>query len=68
MRKVYLVMSVGGGNHHKVLAAFESEHLAEVYLHHVSHDSRYLKYRVLEFAIMDGTPEMNKIVLEGEIS
>lgn len=63
---IYLVISKLKSNHTSVVAAFESRHLADLYcLHKQGTDgNEYNKFIVREVPILDGTPEMNKIVLE----
>lgn len=58
---IYIVVSKGGGNHERVEAAFMSRELAEIW---VLHNSSRMRLRLVEVQVMDGTPEMNRIVLE----
>jgi len=46
-----------------VLAVFRSENLAGIYRHHHP-DSRQVK--IIRVSVMDGTAEMNRMVLEGK--
>jgi hypothetical protein len=70
--KIYLVVSRGGGNHEKVRAVFESRELAEIWMKSKSSPpfSRFSRERpqerwqVVDMHTMDGTPEMNRIVLD----
>ena len=65
--KVFVVVSKMKSNHTKVIAAFNSSNLAEVYRLHKEREqgSDYLSFRVLEVPLLDETPEMNRMVLEG---
>jgi hypothetical protein len=49
----------------KVLAIFKSESLAGIYCHH-HRDPHQVK--ITKVQVMDGTPEMNRMVLEGKAS
>ena len=49
----------------KVLAVFKSESLAGIYRHY-HRDPHQVKITCVP--VMDGTPEMNRIVLEGKMS
>lgn len=62
---MYLVMSKLKSNHRKVVAAFLSRRLAEVYCLHKQAEigSEYNKFFVQEVPLLDETPEMNKIML-----
>ena len=74
---IYLVIRKVKSNHTKVVAAFKSRHLAEVYRLHKQNErgSEYnlhlglagidLEFFVQEVSILDGTPEINKIMLGG---
>lgn len=46
----------------KVLAVFQSESLAGIYRHHHRDPSQV---KITKVQVMDGTPEMNRMVLEG---
>ena len=64
--KIYLVIFRGGGNHEKVMAVFESRELAEIWMKSKSSPPfSQERWQVVETQTMDGTPEMNRIVLEG---
>ena len=67
MKKIYLVLSKLKSNHVRVLASFESESLAGIYRRHkeVLEGHEYVNFHVVEVPLMDGTPEMNEIVLSG---
>jgi len=67
MKKIFLVASKTKSNHVKVLAAFESERLAEIYSLHKGREigSEYLKFFVQEVRMLDEDPVMNRIILSG---
>ena len=62
---IHLVVEVEARNHTKVVGAFQSRYLAEVYCLHKSSEigSPYLKFFVQKVELLDGTPKMNEIVL-----
>lgn len=49
----------------KVLAIFKSESLAGIYCHY---HAGSLRLKITRVQVMDGTPEMNRMVLEGKAS
>lgn len=65
MKKIHLVLSRLKSNHRNCEAAFESRAQALAYCSHMERESGtpYKTFLVVEVPLMDGTPEMNRIML-----
>lgn len=63
MKKIYFVVSRLKSNHEKAVAVFESEHLAKIYLKHVSGKDPYKTFHLREMELMDESREFVEIVL-----
>ena len=65
MKTMFLVFSRLKSNHKRVEAAFESRAQAFAYRAHKERESgnEYRTFLVEEVPVLDGTPEMNRIML-----